>query len=408
MGPAPRRPTRRAVPLLLAALLATAAPGPAPAAEGGDPAPPAAPAGAPKRIADVLKGKLVSVQGRRIEIAYDFQDPIQASDWRPFHPFIRPPVAGGWRVDQKALRGDGNAGWRHRAVFDGEVGVRATVASEDAGNYGLFVLDDDRSQFDLFALADTFFSVLDRKAPHRHMLATFQPAGEGPGGSTEWREVQVGYDPKISGEPMEVRVRKRGTLNEFRFGAGGRLSGADRECTVGPRLVPGFYTLGARVVVTRVVVTGVLDAKWLREEGVEAPGETPADPEPLEGERKEPPPAGGNGKVAAAGDWQAPARRLADASLPREEREKALEALVATKEKRALRGLIDVMYREDDALGRDLAAKAFKGLSGKETGFRGEASKEARKAAMPRVWEAWFQAQDQIEKEGRRAKEKQP
>jgi len=387
---------RLARTLLCAALLALSPAAPAPAEEGG-----AAP---PKKLSDVLKGRIVSLQGRRVEIAYDFQDPAQAADWAPTYPFVRPTLSGGWRVDQKALRGDGNAGWRHRAAFDGEVRVRATLSSEDAKNLGLFLLDEDRSQFDLFALADTFFSLLDRKQPLRHMLATFQPSGEGPGASTEWREVQVGYEPRVSSEPLEVSVRKKGAENEFRFGAAGRLAGADKQCVVGPRLAAGFYTLGSRVVVSKATISGVLDAMWLRSEGVAFEKDTPPDPEPLEGEKKE--------EAAPAPvpvtDWQVPARRLADASLPKADREKAMEDLAATKERRALRGLIDVLYREDDPVGRDLAARAFKAISGKETGFRGEASKEARKAAMPRVWEAWYQVQEQLEREDRKAKEKQP
>jgi len=401
----PRIPAAAAAALLL---LAGAAAPPAPVlAEDPPPAPAAG-----KALKEFLKGKVVSLQGRRVELAYDFEDPAQGQDWVHVYPFLRPPTSGGWRVDGKALRGDGNAARRHRAVFDGEVRLRATISSEDAKNFGVVVLDEDHSQFDLFAVADTVFSLLDRKPPLQHMVTTFLPAGTGPGNTTEWRYVKVSGEPRVTGDPFEISVRKRGAANEFRIGPSARLAGSDKECTVGPRLVPAFYTLGSRVVVTRVHLSGVLDAKWLRSEGIAFPGDTPPDPEPLPDEGGgEPAPAGGSGKAAgapepAAVDWQAAARRLADASLPSPDRAKAADDLVASKEKRALRGLIDLLYREDDRLGRELAARAFKEISGKESGYRHDASKEARRAAMPRVWDIWYGWQEHLEREERKNKEK--
>jgi hypothetical protein len=387
-----------------AALLALAAAAPAPVrAED----PPPAPA---KTLQQVLAGKVVSFKGRRAEVSYDFQDPGQAKDWAHTHPFLRPPTSGGWRVDGKALRGDGNCGWKHRAIFDGEVRLKATVSSEDAKNFGVVVLDEDHSQFDLFAIADTYFSLLDRKPPLQHMVTTFLPAGTGPGDTTEWRYVKVQPEPRVGSEPFEITVRKKGAMNEFRIGPSARLAGADKECTVGPRLVPAFYTLGARVVVTRVALSGVLDAKWLREQGVAFEGDTPPDPEPLaeDGAEAKPP---GEGKAPAPGeappiDWQGALRKLTDAAASAADRAKAADDLAASKEKRALRGLIDLLYREDDAVGREHAARAFKAISGKETGYRHDGSKEQRRAAMPRVWEVWYGYQELIEREDRKPKEK--
>lgn len=371
------------------------------------------PAPAGKALKDVLRGKIVSFKGRRVEVAYDFQEPDQANDWTHSHPFVSPATSGGWRVDGKSLRGDGNCARKHRAIFDGEVRLKATLSSEDAKNFGVVVLDEDHSQFDLFAVADTYFSLLDRKPPLQHMVTTFLPAGTGPGNSTEWRYVKVAAEPRVSSEPFEITVRKKGALNEFRIGPSARLAGADKECTVGPRLVPAFYTLGSRVVVTRVVVSGVLDAKWLRSEGVAFEGDTPPDPEPLaeEGGEAPPPPAAPDAKAPAPGeappvDWQAALRKISDAMAPAADRAKAADDLAASKEKRALRPLIDLLYREDDAVGREQGARAFKAISGKETGYRHDGSKDARRAAMPRVWDVWYGYQELIEKEDRKSKEK--
>lgn len=402
-----KSPLSRAVPPLLAALLLLA--GPAGAQDGGG----APGGGAPKPLKDLFKGKVVSVKGRRIDIAYDFSDPVQAQDWASSYPFLRPATSGGFRLDGKALRGDGNAGWRHRAVFDGDLRLTATIACEDAKNFGAVVMDEDRTQFDLFGLADTVFSLMDRKAPLQHMLTTFLPSGQGAGGNTEWRYVATSYEPRVGTDPLEISVRKRGAMNEFRFGASGRLSGNDREARVGGRLAVAFYVLGSKVVVTKASVSGVLDAKWLREQGAAFEDSTPEDPDPLEGEKEKPkdpaPPAGGgpDAKGPAAGtEWAVLAGKLGNPSLPKEEREKAAAALVEGKERLALRAMIDLMYNEEDLLGRDLAARVFRGISGKETGFRADLPKDARLKVMPRVWDVWYGVKEQLDREEAKKKDK--
>lgn len=378
---------RLAAPLLLA--LATA---PALAED-----PPAA----AKPAREFFRGHVASFEGRRIRIEYDFKDDAQAGDWLFTYPFLKPPTSGGWRVGQGAMRGDGNAAWKHRAVFDGDVKVTATLSTEDAKNLGVLVLDEDRPVYDIFALADTHFALLDRKPPLMHMVATFQQPGEGPGGSTEWREVQSGYEPRLGGLPFDLQVRKQGGRNELKFAGSGRLSGEDKGVRVGPRLVPAFYTLGSRVVITKVTVSGLLDAKWLRESGVAFEDRAPPDPDPPLGEKEKdpasPPPAAG--PTASTGSWEGFVRKIADAGVAKAEREKAADDLVATKERRAMRPLIDVLYNDEDPTGREVAYRAFKGLSGKDPGFRADAPKEARLKAMPRVWELWYSVKDALDRE---------
>jgi hypothetical protein len=390
---------RRAA-ILAAGLLCALAPGAASPAEDGP--------GAARAPKEFFKGKVVSFKGRRIEIAYDFADPGQAEDWMPTYPFLSPPTSGGWRVEAGSMRGDGYAGYRHRAVFDGDVKLVATVSSEDAKNFGAVVLDEDHSQFTLFALADTVFSLRDHKPPLQHMVTTFLPAGSGPGGSTEWRYVQTAYEPRISSDPLEVTVRKKGALNEFRIGPSGRLAGADKEARVGPRMGAAFYTLGARVVVRKAVVSGVLDAAWLRASGIAFEDNVPEDTDPMEGEKgKDAGGASPDGRPAEGADWTALLRRVSDPAATKDDREKAADALAATKDRAVLRPLIDLLYSDTDPLARELAARVFRAVSGKETGYRAESPKEFRLKAMPRVWEVWYAVKEQLEKEEREKKAKE-
>jgi hypothetical protein len=387
--------------LVLAALLLLA---PAAAPQDGAPA--------AKTVKDLFKGKVVSVKGRRIEVSYDFADAAQAEDWAPAYPFVRPAASGGFRVDGKALRGDGYAGWRLKAVFDGDMKLSATLSSEDARDFGALALDEMGTQFNLYSLSDTTFSALDRKNPLQNMITTFQPAGKGPGGNTEWRYVKTSYEPRIGTAPFEMTIRKKGVLNEFRFGAG-RLAGEDKETKVGPRLAAAFFTLGARVVISKASVSGVLDAEWLKDQGVLFEDTVPEDPDPLEPEKgdkgKDPAPAPGPDAKAPppTGEWPILAGKVLNGSLPRDEREKAADALIESKEKRAVRPMIDAMYRDDDAIARELGNKVFKGITGKDAGYKADLPKDARVKIMPRVWTVWYELKEQIDREdAKKAKEK--
>jgi hypothetical protein len=400
---------RRAAALLVAGAVLLPAASLPPAAA----APPADSEAAAKAIRAHFRGKVVSLKGRRVEIAYDFADPEQAKDWAPSYPFQKPQGSGGWRITAAALRGDGNAGFRHRAVFDGDVRLTATLSCEDAKDFGAVVLDEDKTQFDIFALADSVFGGMDRQPPGMHMVATFQPAGSGPGGSTEWRYVERKWEPKLGTEPFELSVRKRGTLNEFRFGAAGKIGGNDKECHVGPRMSPAFYTLGSRVVVTKAAVAGVLDPAWLRSQGIPVESDSPEEAEaPAEGPPKDggsgagPGAAPGDPKPAAV-DWNDLVRKVADPNLPRDAREKAADALAESKERRALRPMIDLLYSDSDPTGREMAIRVFKGISGKEVGFKADASHETRVKFMPRLWDIWYQAKDALDREEREKKAKE-
>jgi len=383
--------------LLLPALLLLPGTGPRPSPARADDGPPA---GRPAR--EFFRGSVASFEGRRIRIDYDFAADAQREDWSPTYPFLRPPANGGWRVEKGALRGEGSAGLRHRGVFDGELKITATLSSEDARNFGALVLDEDKAVFDLFALADTQFALLDRKPPLMHIVATFQPPGQGPGGSTEWREVQSGYEPRLGGLPIDIQVRKKGGANEFRFAGSGRLAGDDKGTRVGPRLAPGFFTLGSKVVIAKVSVFGVLDARWLKENGIAFEDRVPPDTDPPLVEKDaggaSPPP----GPDAAAGAWTGLLKKISDPRAPKAEREKAADDLVATKERRALRPLIDLLYDEEDGVGREVAIRAFKGIAGKDPGYRHDAPREARLKAMPRVWDLWYAVKDALDKEDRK------
>ncbi len=406
-----RSPVARPACLLAAALglasLPVARPEGSAARAEGPTAPGPAPTAAPKGVAAsaYFKGKVVSQKGRRIELSYDFADPAQAGDWTPAHPFLEPPTSGGWRVEGGALRADGNGAFRHRAVFHGDVRIRATLSCEDARNYGALVIDAEGATFDLFALADAFFSIKDRRLGHEHMITTFLPPGSGAGGATAWRYVQTGRDPRLTGEAIKIDVRKRGAMNEFLFAGTGRLSGNDVEAKVGPRMWPAFYTLGSRVVVDDATISGALDAAWLRQEGIEFDEKAPEEPPP---EDPAPTPAAGPGApgappvppaVAPGTDWIRFAEKVADAGASRGEREAAANAIIASKERRAARRMIDLLYADDDATGRDLGIKVFRALVGKDGGYNAAAQPDDRKKSMPAVWKAWYPVRDALEKE---------
>jgi hypothetical protein len=361
-------------------------------------APPAAPAqdappaaGSPPSAH--FRGKVVSMKGRRIELSYDFSDPVQAGDFAAATPFVAPPSSGGWRIESGALRGEGSCAFRLKAVFEGEVRVEATISSERARDYGVVVMSEDSPTLTLFALADRFFSLKDNRNPLQHQITTFLPPGAVGGADTAFRYVHTTWEPAVGPESIKIDVRKKGPRNDFTFATAGKLGGEDKEAVVGPRLGAAFYCIDSRAVVDDVRISGVLCPKWLKQVGIAFDDKTPTeDPSPA-------PSNGGAAGKAPAADGSALARKVADRSLPRDEREAAAKALIETKDRKQMRPLITVMYEEDDKVGRELAALAFKGLGGKETGFRHDASPEARLKAMVRVWNVWLDVRDQMEKD---------
>ena len=153
-----------------------------------------------------------------------------------------------------------------------------------------------------------------------------------------------------------------------------------------------------------MILSGVLDAKWLRENGIAFEDRVPQDADPPLGDKekeKDPTAVAPPAPDPGANAWQELLRKVSDASLPKGEREKAADDLAATKERRALRPLIDLLYSDDDDVGRDAAYRAFKGIAGKDPGFRADAPKEARLKALPRVWELWYAVKDALDREDR-------
>lgn len=350
---------------------------------------------APKApVQQAFHGKVESFKGRRIELSYDFSDAVQGKDWAEVHPFVLPARSGGWRIEGGALRGEGTVSYRLRAVFDGDVTLTATLDSEKGRDYGAAVLSEEGSTFTLFSINDAFFSLKDGRLPNEHMVTTFLPAGTGPGGSTFWRYVQTSYEPRVPLGKVEVSVHKKGDHNRFKFGGTGVLEGNDVEAKVGPELAPAFYILDSRVVVTGVKVSGLLSANWLRQNGV-------AFDETVKDEPKPPADDGAKPEDGAADDepWKALVARLKDKGLDRAEREKAARDLIALKEKKAARPMIDVLYDDDDGDGRELAYAVFKGLSGKDAGYRPGADADTRVKSMDKVWAVWFAMRNLIERD---------
>ncbi|MHC4923282.1 MAG: hypothetical protein ACYTG4_04300 [Planctomycetota bacterium] len=359
-----------------------------------------------RTIETFFKGKVKSVKGRAVTIEYDFSSKGQGADWASTYPFMSPGRSGGFRVETGSIIGNGNAGLRHRAVFDGDVTVEATLTSDSPRNIGVVMLSEDTNTFTLFSIADSVFTLMDKRMPQEHMITTFLPAGKGPGGSTEWRYVKTARKPRVEAGAVTVFARKKGPLNEFRFGSGGNLRGNDVEATVGPRLAASFFVLKGSVVVRDVRISGVLDQKWLKENNISY--EAAATPTPEVKPETEKEPRGGTkpeAPVASDGpDWRELVARVRDVNLTENERTAAAETLIEMKERWAARPMIDLLYSEDDTLGRKLGHKVFKALTRKDGGYNPRAPKDYRLKTMQKVWAVWFRLRTALEKESEFAK----
>src|SRR5581483_3978401 len=102
---------------------------------------PAPPASGLVPVEQFFKGKIQKLDGRAIEILYDFETPAQLDDFESTIPFraiktVTKAIEGG------GLRVTGTGSLRHKAVFDKTVGATATLTPIKNHDFGFAVTEE--------------------------------------------------------------------------------------------------------------------------------------------------------------------------------------------------------------------------------------------------------------------------
>src|SRR5437762_2243622 len=123
-----------------------------------------------------FKGKILKLDGRAIEIAYDFEDPGQLDDFEAAMPFraIRTLTR---TLENGQLRLTGTGSLRHKSLFDKtSAGASATLVPIKTHDFGFAVTEEQESEvFTLYCLYDHYFSLGDGKDTRQNMIIKFIP-----------------------------------------------------------------------------------------------------------------------------------------------------------------------------------------------------------------------------------------
>jgi len=361
-------------------------------------APPAPPAEKPALVPveKFFKGKVVKVDGRAVEIAYDFADAAQLDDFELSIPF-RAIKTISRAIDVGQVRITGTGCLRHKAVFDKIVGASATLTPVKNHDFGFAVTEDHESEvFTLYCLYDKYFGLGDNKTIAQNMIIKFIPRDPktNKDGRQDWRYCGThGQKPEIErGAQYKVEIERGDNQSKFAINdwkTGGKEW--DRDLLT---QVVSLYGYDADFKVDDLVVRGTLEPGWIARNHVDLTTWKPPTPPPAEASAPAKA-AGASAELAARvrakiDGWPAEtkpaemAALLRDAAVPEDLKTEAVQKSVASGEKRLVPFLVDGLYADDEP-SRRFTYEALSKLAGKSFGYRSDAPEEQRKKAIQAV-----------------------
>jgi hypothetical protein len=332
-----------------------------------------------------FQAKVLSIEGERIRLRYDFSDPAQAKDWPEGVPFPVPRDAGdGVVLSDGRLGVRGSTGCRHRAEWQGDILVTCRWISDGTKDIGGFLMSNDvGTDYMTYTLVETYFHGWDGK----------------PGGGTgmikfgaQWKEDKAdsaGFrymalrnlsPPLAAGAALSVRFGRKGPKAVMAVGDLD-LDSAEPGNKMAV-VAPGFYAIKSGFTVDDVVIEGTLAKRYVSANRIVLKTEKPIEPEPLV--------ATDPALVAALAAYAAgkePAATLVkvvgDPSRAAADRGAAADALKRGP-RRAVPAVVDLLYHADSGV-RESGAGIIKALLGKDYGYRPEGSEKGRAAAIQRL-----------------------
>lgn len=388
-----RLPTRASALAAASAILACAvfAPG---ASAGDEPAvPPPAQPGIP--VQNLFNGKVLSVKGRTVEIAYDFESAAQLADFGPSCPF-RAIDDAKFKHERGRVLFTGTGSMRHKAVFEDKVSMSAKFTPRKPRDFG-FVASEDRESdiFTLYCCYDRYFSASDNVHIPQNMVIKFLARDlKNKDGMQDWRYCgSRGQNPEIrTGESYKVTMARNGLESQMTIGDAFTSKGkeAGREM-VGLRL--SVYGYDASFEVDDLVVKGDLDKDWIAKNNVDLASFKPPVAAPVDaGGPAEPqiPDSVRERIRTQIADYPvgtkppAMAALLRDEKIPASLRLEAAEKAKSVASKKIVPHLVDGLYSAD-LEARKLSFDVLKTLTGKTFSYRPEGPEDQRKRAIQQV-----------------------
>lgn len=353
-------------------------------------APPAAPPTSKVPVEKAFKGRIQKLEGREIEIVYDFQDAAQLDDFELSIPF-RAIKTVARTIENGQLRITGTGSLRHKALFDKTAGATATLTPVKNRDFGLAVTEDRESEvFTLYCLYDRYFSAGDNVHVPQNMIIKFIPRDPKTSkeGIQDWRYCgSRGQKPVIErNHPYKVEIERGDNQSRFvidDWEAKGKEAGRDLTSQA-----VALYGYDADFKADDVVVRGTLEAGWVERNRIDLTTWKPPAP-PTDAAAAAAPDVAARVRAKIAG-WPAEtkpadmAALLRDAKVPEALRSEAAQKAIAAAEKRLVPYLVDGLYAEDEP-SRRLSNEVLTKLLGKSFGFRADAPDDQRKKAIQAV-----------------------
>ena len=342
-------------------------------------------------VTDFFKGKVTRLTKKgEISILYDFEDPVQLTDFELALPFraIRTVEAA---IDRGQLRVKGTGSYRHRAVFDGLVGGDGTFTPKQPRDFGYAVTEERESEvFTLYCVQDRYFGLGDNVDHAQNMIIKFIPRDPkvNRDGYQDWRYCgSRGENPPVSrNQPVIVKIEREG--NESRmwlldWKSKGKEAGRDLSSQM-----IALYTYDSDIVVDDLTISGRLSPAFVQRNRIDLSVEI-GDPEAEEPEEPEIAidPAEAERVRALLADYplrtSAPdlAKLIRDTTVPLPLRNDAVERAVAVGAKKVVPFVVQGLYAEDEDT-RRLSIELVNGLVGKTFGYSATAPEAKRSKAI--------------------------
>lgn len=362
-----------------------------PAAALADGGPAVQPAKVP--VEQFFKGRIQKLDGREIEIAYDFENAAQLDDFELSIPFravrtLTRAIEGG------RLRITGTGSLRHKAVFDKTCGATVTLTPAKNHDFGLAVTEERESEvFTLYCLYDHYFSLGDGKDTRQNMVIKFIPRDPKANkeGQQDWRYCGThGEKPEIErGRAYKVEIARAD--NKSRMVIDDWSTEAKEASRDLMSQMVALYGYEGDFRADDLVVRGSLDPGFVERNKIDLTTWKPADASAAGAK----PVAGVAPEVAARvraqiAGWPAETKAhemaalLRNATLPAELRAEAAQKAIDAGVKKLVPYLVDGLSADDEAA-RKLSNEAITKLAGRSFGFRADAPADQRRKAIQSV-----------------------
>ena len=227
----------------------------------------------PTPIDRAFKGELVSFDGDRVTLRWDWKTPDHLADFESFVP-VRSTLAGAFTVKDGRVRADGTAGIRLRLAFLSDLDVKVGPSLlRDPHDLGIVLAAPGSSDESILCLVqDKLFTRFDRAAGNTNMINKMGGIVSPRPGMVEFRYVDRRIAPRLAPDSeVTFDVARRGAETSFTItpkgGDANELKGKDTD-TAMTRFTPGLYVSGGAADFGALTIGGRVDAAWCAQHGV--------------------------------------------------------------------------------------------------------------------------------------------